>query len=246
MGTDIHLWVERRENGKWVSADKWSKNEYDDAVNAPLRVSTKDEFYGNRNYDLFAILADVRNGRGFAGIETGTGFNIIAEPRGWPDDCSPEVAWEGDHIEHTPTWLLLSEILAFDWTQTTKHYGWVTPKEWAAWKLQGKPRGWSGGVSGGGVKHVSNEEMERAARAAVAGERADLWALFHDKANAFGDGGVISERIAATFSASSVYTRVEWEEPYYESCNDFWGSAIPRLLRVGKPEDVRLVFYFDS
>jgi len=32
------------------------------------------EIDGNRNYDLFAILANVRNGHGFAGIKTGGGI----------------------------------------------------------------------------------------------------------------------------------------------------------------------------
>jgi hypothetical protein len=39
-----------------------------------------------RSYDTFAMLANVRNGRGFAGIKTSDGFPFIAEPRGLPDD----------------------------------------------------------------------------------------------------------------------------------------------------------------
>lgn len=44
----------------------------------------------NRNYDWFAILANVRNGRGFAGLYTGSGFDVIAEPRGYPENISNE------------------------------------------------------------------------------------------------------------------------------------------------------------
>ena len=43
---------------------------------------------------LFAILAGVRNGYGFAGCDTGDGFRPIAPPRGLPGDVSPEVAEE--------------------------------------------------------------------------------------------------------------------------------------------------------
>lgn len=44
-----------------------------------------------RNYNLFSILANVRNGVGFAGCKTGEGFEPIAMPRGFPADASPAV-----------------------------------------------------------------------------------------------------------------------------------------------------------
>ena len=68
MGCDIHLYVERKVPGiGWVSLE--DPNEHYNGLT-------------NRNYSIFAILANVRNGRGFAGIVTGTGFNPISEPRG--------------------------------------------------------------------------------------------------------------------------------------------------------------------
>jgi hypothetical protein len=44
-----------------------------------------------RNYNLFSILADVRNGVGFAGCKAGEGFEPISMPRGFPVDASPSV-----------------------------------------------------------------------------------------------------------------------------------------------------------
>ena len=38
----------------------------------------------SRNYDWFSILANVRNGMGFAGVVTGQGFNYISTPKGVP------------------------------------------------------------------------------------------------------------------------------------------------------------------
>lgn len=51
----------------------------------------REQWWHDRNYNVFAILADVRNGTGFAGVRTSAGFAVIAEPRGVPADVSDEV-----------------------------------------------------------------------------------------------------------------------------------------------------------
>ncbi len=122
-------------------------------------------YYDGRNYNLFAILADVRNGRGFAGIKTGDGFNPIAPPRGLPDDVSPEVKAESDSWScdgHSHSHFTLREILDYDWNQKTMLSGWVDHEGWMAWKNWGQPREWSGYISGGKVRHVT--EAVRATR----------------------------------------------------------------------------------
>ena len=67
MGCDIHSLAQVRKNGKWVTV---------------LQTVAGD----HRNYDTFAVLADVRNGYGFAGCDTGDGFEPISEPKGFPSD----------------------------------------------------------------------------------------------------------------------------------------------------------------
>ena len=57
--------------------------------------------YDERNYDLYSILADVRNGYGFAGSDTGEGFKVIRgysqdHLRGLPEDVSRYVKWISD------------------------------------------------------------------------------------------------------------------------------------------------------
>ena len=42
------------------------------------------------------------------------------------------------------------------------------------------------------------------------------------------------------------FVKIEWEWPYYKSCRYFWSDVIPRLLRLGKPKNVRIVFWFDN
>lgn len=64
MGTDIHGVFQRRnpETKQWED------------------IPHKYEM--NRHYQLFAMLAGVRNGTGFAGVKTGEPVKPISEPRG--------------------------------------------------------------------------------------------------------------------------------------------------------------------
>ncbi len=74
MGWDIHFYVEKQVDGAWQSADQWTPNEYaGDEGEPPLTIRYEDRFYTSRNYNLFGILANVRNGRGFAGCNIGDG-----------------------------------------------------------------------------------------------------------------------------------------------------------------------------
>ena len=64
MGCDIHFRVEKREGDQWVPAETMIPNRwYESGDEEPETVPKR--FYASRNYSLFAILADVRNGRGF-------------------------------------------------------------------------------------------------------------------------------------------------------------------------------------
>lgn len=114
MGTDIHGVFQRFDGEHWVDIP----SEYDQG----------------RHYQLFAVLAGVRNGTGFAGIQTGEVVTPISEPRGLPDDFKvdgdihpiaslsvmtkwrqkyhaadePLEVWMGDHSH---TWLTAAEML---------------------------------------------------------------------------------------------------------------------------------------
>ena len=67
METDIHSIAQVRRNGSWET----------------VAISVCGD---PRSYNTFAMLADVRNGRGFAGIKTSDGFPYIHKPRGLPAD----------------------------------------------------------------------------------------------------------------------------------------------------------------
>lgn len=216
MGCDIHLYVEKRVDGVWTSADKWT-----DEDDCGLDVSFEDRYFRDRNYEVFSILADVRNSEG---------YSTIAPPRWLPDDASPEVqaAWDA-HGEHTPSWLTLAELLAFDWTQVASRSGWVNGVEFRRWNRWDRehgfgPRSYYGGVSGRMVRHVSVDEMVSLVSTTPAED---------------GDVAVADPLV-------STYCLAEWREPYYRSARNFISECITKLLRLGDHDDVRIVFWFDS
>ena len=240
MGCDIHLYVERRVDDKWLCADQMKRDEPEDGESQGyLSADYNALFYKGRNYNLFAILADVRNGRGFAGVKTGDGFNPIAEPRGLPDDASPEVReisdrWDGDG--HSHSYFTLRELLDYDWTQRTALQGWVEAAEWSKWsrwaRAQGNgPDSYCGGVSGANVKHISAEEMDALVKDAP-----------HENQQ---------EEYKAFFAPlAGTYALAKWGVAYYDAAGEFISETIPRLLKLAGGtqglDDVRIVFLFDN
>lgn len=112
MGADIHLYTEAKKTigGKdvWVNIDYWQYNPYYD----PKEPDGEREMdivglYTNRNYSLFAVLADVRN-------DSDSPF--ICQPKGLPDDISKITKveaerWDGDG--HSHSYFTLKELKDF-------------------------------------------------------------------------------------------------------------------------------------
>ena len=137
MGCDIHLFAEVKRDGVWTHEPG--------------------EFYDGRNYDLFGILADVRNRNE---------LTPISDRIGWPDDvCEYAKDYSYDMDYHSHGHLTVAELIAFDWTQTVE------------------------------VEYL----------------------------------GIPPEVVT-----------------YYSLCDYWWSNTMPRLLALGAPEDVRIVFCFDS
>jgi hypothetical protein len=138
MGTDIHYFVERR------TPDGWQRCDCD--------IYCGEE----RNYVLFAILADVKR-------LTNSGFEPIVPPRGFPPD-SPTVGQtdlSDDSCYHNATWLTLKELLDFPWQEKTRQYtGWVDASQYRLFKQAGRPERFVDQTA----DFVSNEEMDRRLR----------------------------------------------------------------------------------
>lgn len=253
MGCDIHFYVERRVDGVWITADKWTKAQYESEGDT-LRVNYSDSFYHERNYNLFAILADVRNGRGFAGVPTGEGFNPIASPKGIPEDACVEYLkeverWDGDG--HSHSYFTVAELMAYDWTQTSTLFGQVELSEWARWKTYGEPESWAGAIGSPNIRHYSAEQMDAYWNAyrkqAKLADTTKPWYIF---------GRPVVEGMKLTHEEAfrnlvcgpliSPVVAVTWNRTYYECAQRFLGLILPRLWRLGAPEDVRICFFFDN
>ncbi len=106
MGTDIHSIAQVR-----TPITRFSLLEVDEQPSSRLPGAWKTVAIGvagdPRSYNTFAMLADVRNGTGFAGIKTSDGFPVIHEQRGLPDD----LVVEDDHVA-----IKVSDLVAaWDW-----------------------------------------------------------------------------------------------------------------------------------
>lgn len=93
MGCDIHIYREKKIGGKWVTADEWDPNYYDQGR---AGVPYEKRAYTGRNYELFGLLSK--------GVRSEHPFSLDA--RGVPADMSPEVAldvesWNGDGHSHS-------------------------------------------------------------------------------------------------------------------------------------------------
>lgn len=151
MGTDIHAVWQAKKDNQWVDVP-----------------STWDQ---DRHYALFAWLANVRNGYGFAGVPTHKEIKPIAEPRGLPNDFTmgdderhvtarvnaaphrqkwtdDDGVWMGDH---SFSWLILDEILAAERPGTLDRVGVIDRAAYEAWDGVTPPESWCGDIAGRGI-----------------------------------------------------------------------------------------------
>jgi hypothetical protein len=155
MGCDIHFFVERRKRGRWGEVYKKEKVEIRYPKGKPYVYYTNYYGYRGRNYDLFAILAGVRN---YNDIQP------ISEPRGLPDDvCKPikkeSDAWDCDG--HSHSYLTLKELLNFDWEQGYLATAVMGHQEFDRWDKKSCPDSYCRGISGANVVDISQAEYGR-------------------------------------------------------------------------------------
>lgn len=181
MGCDIHLAVERQnKDGSWEDISSEAINGY--------CGSWRDENYeyekspSQRNYTLFALLADVRNDCEFADFKTGKSVSPKFPGRGLPDDCNfdsdghmrngPKDAngdpdYESDDYrslgDHSFTHATLRELLCVPWDVVVTDNGILDESVYLRWEAKGRegpPESWSGGVWGGGIQTVTEDEYK--------------------------------------------------------------------------------------
>lgn len=226
MGCDIHTKAET--SFTYDGEEHWSMitdhvfpSPYYRAA-APVtrsNVPYSDSPYSGRNYRLFGFLADVRNGRGFAGIDTGESVEPILgfdhPTRGVPDNASDEwkkyvEEWGADL--HSTSWLTLRELKAAKWDTRIIQRGVISARSYEeirATSFEAKPTSWSGDVGGGGVHVLTPEEYE---------------ALRIEK------GWTGPESHPSEFSAPvSYFVRWQWEDTMRSFAEEFLTLTIPAL-----------------
>lgn len=178
MGCDIHMWAEVKKKYRnpevkpqWEAVGRVFKNTYFSKKEVPTMFEDgycfgeplTDSPYAGRNYSLFSILANVRNGYGFAGVDTGDGFKPICKPKGVPKDASDFYKREVKEMDgdgHSHSYFNLDELKKYDWHgQITTRRGLVDPKEYKHWlKNRGRPRSWCGGATNKDYKSITWKE----------------------------------------------------------------------------------------
>lgn len=235
MGADIHMWAEvRQSDGSWAKVGPVFPNEYYDPKrptttedgytwNAP----TTDHPYDSRNYRLFAILGNVRNGYGFAGVITHKPVEPFFAERGVPQDASPEYkaeveSWDCDG--HSHSYATLAELKAAPWDSVgLEQIGFLDTKEYE--RIRGTneyPEQWCGNASGPFVQKITADVYEREYR------------------------NVIEDKATDDDEMMSIYIYWRWMEPLTHAISEFVDETIPALEKLGEPENVRIVFFFDN
>ncbi len=244
MGCDIHCAWEFKSPDGWQTLDDWEYRS-EDSYGSPMG-----ELIGDRNYGMFAVMAGVRNGVGFAGCDMGDALEPIAEPRGIPHDANQHIhAWVDDWGAdgHSASYLTLKDLLDYDQSRTVKVRGVVSISVYVEWCRWGRsqneaPKSYCGGVSGQKVRTLTPAmaDVEVYAARKTIDQTLDRWA--------------IETRLVKDLEAdnhSSTYVGVEWTETYGHQMGELWSKAAPEMLRVAREkgvshDDVRLVFFFDN
>ena len=231
MGCDIHTRFERRRvDGTWeVLVDptpdeqglRYQGWRASDALASGRPVPPVFVEFHDRNYNLFSILANVRNGSGFAGVKTGDGYEPISDCRGIPADASPEYQelveqWNGDG--HSHTWVTLDEILDPTWhNKKVTHCGVIPTEEYLKYRETGtRPRSWSSAVWGQSLTTIEESEAD--------------------------------QQLASQGSITSTHVRIWWTNTYLESVSWFveWIRAKVLPMANGEPTTVRMCMFFDN
>lgn len=109
MGCDIHMYVEYKLGSKWHNGDYFRMNpNWKGADSVSESQYTRVEIYPYRDYALFSVLANVRNGY--------PGYQCIDQPRDLPDNVTDFVkaeyeSWGWD--AHSASYLTLQELIDF-------------------------------------------------------------------------------------------------------------------------------------
>lgn len=226
MGTDIRLYPEQYVNGRWQFIGEVEENSayrHDSEHEPP---SCPKNLYDIRNYSLFAILANVRNGEG---------YECIARRRRVPGDLSPEIK---SHFEYYTKFYQADMpdtiALARDKKQRAS---WITH----AIDMQLSP-GWLT------LEELANFPWheKRIQIYAIVDKR--VTHLFHpERSFPFREWPADIQCSYSTTHKEDPYCNASWTQTYAEAAGaDFMELLSTYVQQCGASKDVRFVFWFSS
>lgn len=215
MGTDIHCIWQKRIDNQW-----------DDIPS---------NYEENRHYQLFAVLAGVRNGTGFAGVKLGESVTPISEPRGLPKDfpCNEYAEHLCDINKMSPCDLEFHKNYRDEGDLPSKSLGdhsfsWLSGKEMLDWYDNAPVV-----VQTGVIDRKSFERWDKVSKP-------DMYC-----------GSIVGPRIKVIDAAMKdspsakgwTHIQVRWERSLKEELKYFF-DEVKRLVDLHG--EIRLVFGFDS
>lgn len=243
MGTDIHLQVERynEETKTWIDINKealpyrgtldglWGNSD-DKPKRTEQEIQDMIFEYWNNNpenrcYMVFSLLANVRNGYGFAGVETYKPIEPIDHLRGFPSNTAfDEVFDEAEEWCHSFTYYSMKELLEHTgWGEDVHNSGYVSYNAWREY-IESKatdspmpcPGDYCGDVNGGGIEKYSMDDFDN----------------------------------LDPHNADKMYIKAKWTEPSPLKQTSFWSwlnsELMNKLADKYGADNIRINMYFDN
>jgi hypothetical protein len=190
------------------------------------------EYVTQRHYRMYALLGNVRNGTGFAGVYTHDYIPFIQDNRGYPVDISREASAKMS-MEHSAGWVTLDELKDYDYRIEFTEGGVLDEATFEAMCFGRTPSDWSGGISGQNIV-----VLEPDAYASLYESPIDLLQ------------GKASKKGANYDTSKRYFIKARWPRNLYDEVKEIPKEMIPYLEKLvpkgGTDKDVRIVFDFDS
>jgi hypothetical protein len=234
------MYTERKVNGEWVLAEP-STRQLSSFSGDHYYISVPYQFqiYTGRNYQLFGVLAGVRQCS-----------DQKFERKGFPEDASPIVRgiyeqWGGD--AHTPSYLTLKELKSIDWEkECVPESYWVTERQLKQFEFVLKVK--ENECNGTFKSKIKCSEYDDEVYNA---NDYDLYSIIQNP----WQSRLIEtyqDKYGEKYGWSDIpepQIRIEAATPIRIALNSFYNDVISKLNMwepQTDPEDIRIVFWFDN
>lgn len=230
MGCDIHPHIEIKRGKKWVCLESKRDTRHDEREE-PM------EGLSSRNYTLFGVLAGVRDSR----------VKQIIPRRGVPEDASDKVKKEYEDERgdaHSASWILLKELLDFNWDKRAGRIEMrMTAVDYFAWK---ESKGLVLPEDQDSLYVLTNHESsyevkteEEMTLLLLSTPAEELSPVLRVKERP----GYLKKKIGLRGGA---FITVNAPVTYRYMIPHFVNVTLPALAKLGDPDKVRVVFWFDN